>query len=472
MPGGKIQLEAYGDQNDYFNENPDISFFKLLYKRHTNFSIETIKQYKKKFNFGDLLIIKIGRDGDLLTNLFLEINLNLKYIDTSNQLTYNEYFIHFTNNLIDYVEIIIGDTIIDKHYGKWMRIWNEITDDNDVSSNGLLNKKLNSIKETNINFFSNFFTKYQQMSGNGVHRLNSNTNNNKRDAFSNTYYTESNNDGIFIKGRMIVPFHFWFCDNIGLALPLIAIQYHEIICKIKLNNKNNSINISNESSTVNENGKINNLGMANNNGLDFDSDYINNSEITLWGDYIFLDTDERKKFASNSHEYLITQLQYQENIINYSSSSNIIVNNTIDLKFNFNIKELIWVYQKTDNVLYNCEFLSIHNNDASIDLLLNGKSRFINQNIMYFTNYNFKYHSGSNNNNSIQLYSFSLMPEEFQPYGFCNFSALKKVQLKIENKQLFNISNDDDNSVKINIFAINYNILRIMNGMCSLAYSN
>ena len=86
--------------------------------------------------------------------------------------------------------------------------------------------------------------------------------------------------------------------------------------------------------------------------------------------------------------------------------------------------------------------------------------------------YNFKYHSGSNNNNSIQLYSFSLMPEEFQPYGFCNFSALKKVQLKIENKQLFNISNDDDNSVKINIFAINYNILRIMNGMCSLAYSN
>ena len=94
MPGGKIQLEAYGDQNDYFNENPDISFFKLLYKRHTNFSIETIKQYKKKFNFGDLLIIKIGRDGDLLTNLFLEINLNLKYIDTSNQLTYNEYFIH------------------------------------------------------------------------------------------------------------------------------------------------------------------------------------------------------------------------------------------------------------------------------------------------------------------------------------------------------------------------------------------
>ena len=501
MPGGKIQLEAYGEQNKIFSDNPDISYFKLVYKRYTNFAMETIKQYTKDtVKLGNTVEYVIGRDGDLLSNLFLEINLDLEF---NNNITvnYDSYLINFGHNIIDYIELKIGDTIIDKHYGKWLQIWNELTELNDSSTNGLLSYKENSDKVLADKLFSNHYTKYQNMSGTGIHRIldlhkSPHMNYNKL-GYSNTYYRDKDDHKI-LKGRITIPFKFWFCKHYGLSIPLIALQYHEVKIRIKFNNiKNNETirpgNLSDNiiNNKINDHDiDINNLGIFNTLHNIITTINNDNSTYTLWGDYIFLDKEERIQFANKNHEYLIEQVQYYDEMISNNFHINNIKDedyfiNKTDIKLNFNhiVKELIWTFQR-QTPIYETELLSLINNEGLINLYINGQERVLNQNSMYYTKYNLtKYHSGSGGSpNSIYIYSFSLNPEEFQPMGFCNFSAVNNLRLTIDNLQIFpkkiidkfgkSVTNRALSNISINIYCINYNILRIMNGMGSLVYSN
>jgi hypothetical protein len=252
-----------------------------------------------------------------------------------------------------------------------------------------------------------------------------------------------------VKSRFFLPLQFWFCRNPGLALPLIALQYHEVKVILEANW---------------------------NNGYSGTSDFSQ----TLYCDYIYLDTDERRRFAQVSHEYLIEQVQ--EQTLGTPDGSN-------ELNFNHPVKELIWceyTAQSSSNTTWYPQNLSgvegtQTDADVTYQLKLNGHDRFSARNVSYFTKCQvWQHHSGVGGiiphaggdagsaaggafSNGLAVYSFALKPEEHQPSGTCNFS-------RIDNAQL--VCGGADTGTANLIFAVNYNVLRIMSGMGGLAYSN
>jgi hypothetical protein len=293
--------------------------------------------------------------------------------------TYKEWAGH---KLIKSVEIEIGGQRIDKHYGDWLHIWNELT-----QTQGHWNG-------------------YKAMVE-GV------------DSDGPSYIVSGSEER-----TLYIPLQFWFCRNPGLALPLIALQYHEV--------------------------KIN---------VDFASlDSVTESGVTtepltadLYVDYIYLDTDERRRFAQVSHEYLIEQLQF---------TGDETANNKIKLNFNHPVKELVWVEKATDAPVgtYKTTY-------SSASLSLNGHERFTPRKPQYFQLVQpYQHHEHIPFESKINVYSFALKPEEHQPSGTCNMSRIDNATLNLTGIV------SDDNLVKV--FAVNYNVLRIMSGMGGLAYSN
>ena len=385
-----MQLVAYGAQDIYLTGNPQITFFKVVYRRHTNFAMESIKQvWDGNSITSGKCTATISRNGDLLGRLYLEIG--------GTGLSAGSMVANKTAAAIESVEIEIGGQRIDKHLGIWMEVWAGLTEPNPTGNVGS--------EDT-----PNSCTLFQKMSGMG-----------------------GVNGKSSIVGKYFVPLQFWFCRNPGLALPLIALQYHEV--KIILEH-----NITNY----------------------FQGNIVNN----LWGDYIYLDTDERRRFAQVSHEYLIEQVQY--NIFNEDDS-------IFKLKFNHPVKELIWT---PFNFIFGDLSIIDNSNHPQFKLQLNGHDRFAARDYRYFTRVQvWQHHSGVGGldstlstdgpgyfNDSIAVYSFALKPEEHQPSGTCNFS-------RIDNAKLIKIGGGTSPNPLI-IFAVNYNVLRIMSGMAGLAYSN
>ena len=376
-----MQLVAYGAQDIYLTGNPQITFFKVVYRRHTNFSMEAIKQtWSGNDGVGAVssgsCVATISRNGDLVHRMYLEIEGKP---DSAKK--------NFNALAITDVELEIGGQKIDKHTGHWMNVWAHLTEPNPSGHVG------QSDSDTHTG------TLFQNMSGMGG--------------------CLSDDTGA---GTYNVPLMFWFCRNPGLALPLIALQYHEV--KVILNY---------------------------NFGASYKAAMVKNN---LWCDYIYLDTDERRRFAQVSHEYLIEQVQ--ENTVNAGKTS--------ELTFNHPVKELVFTAgENVDSPIATA---------GTIQLKLNGHDRFAARDWRYFSRTQvWQHHTGAGGldcaagqgkfNDAIGVYSFALKPEEHQPSGTCNFS-------RIDNAQFVQISGA--NSTKV--FAVNYNVLRIMSGMGGLAYSN
>jgi len=350
MGGGLLQLVAYGAQDVYLTGNPQITFFKVVYRRHTNFSIESIQQtFNGTPSGGKRVTCQISRNGDLVHKLYVVFSDGNAELDA--------------RDLLKKVEVEIGGQLIDRQYGEWMQIWNELT--------------LPAGKTTG----------YTKMVG-----------------------------GSGASGNRYVPLEFWFCRNIGLALPLIALQYHEV-----------KINIEFESIS--------------------DDPF---TDATLWADYIFLDTDERRRFAQLSHEYLIEQVQFTgDETISPSGTS-------IKLSFNHPVKELIWKGKEGTTNKGQC---------GTAKLMLNGNDRFAERDQKYFTHVQpYQHHTNIPNNSSINVYSFALKPEEHQPSGTLNMSRIDTAQLKLGGLV--------DGATSVAVYAHSYNVLRILSGMGGLAYSN
>ena len=452
MGGGLMQLVAYGDQDIYLTGNPQITFFKVVYRRHTNFACEAIEQtFNGTASFGSKVVCTISRNGDLVSNMYLELDL-------SNGSPLNGS-VRNGHKLIKSAEIEIGGQTIDKHYGEWLDIWTQLS-----SSSETLEKK-------NL-----------MLSGN----------------------LESS-EGDDVK-KIYIPLQFWFNRNPGLALPLIALQYHEVKISIEFN-KLTDIKSSNLKGV--QNGLENKCELSN---------------LALFCDYIFLDTDERRRFAQVSHEYLIEQVQ------TIGTSSYSTDRATINLDLNHPVKELLWVVQNSaskgtfdytagiDLDLANIDannYMKEHIHSAKIQL--NGQDRFRQRNGSYFRVVQpYQHHTGgnrqalSNRENVVDIvderlsrefgyincYSFALRPEEHQPSGTCNFSRIDNavldmvfntpsgkntpgdIRIKDENdteldgkfEEQFIITPNKNKDVRV--YAINYNVLRIMSGMGGLAYSN
>ena len=373
MGGGLMQLVAYGAQDIYLTGNPQITFFKVVYRRHTNFAMESIKQSATgtaKVGASGVLneaTFTISRTGDLVHRMYATI-----VAEGANG------EVNPGAELLQEVSVEIGGQQIDKHYAQWLEIWAELTESNPSGA-----------KDATL------FQKMSMMGG-----VSSNLNTSAGDL-------------------VMVPLQFWFNRNPGLALPLIALQYHEVKVVMKL-------------------GSADELGTMCNAGT---------GEVSLWADYIYLDTDERRRFAQVSHEYLIEQLQ----------KNTLTANKTNTLTFNHPVKELVWTkgHSATPAVVTGDNF----------KLVLNGQDRMASRPTKYFTRAQvWQHHTGHGSvitADCIAVYSFALKPEEHQPSGTCNFS-------RIDNAQIVSTGNNADG----NIYAVNYNVLRIMSGMGGLAYSN
>ena len=380
MGGGLMQLVAYGAQDIYLTGNPQITFFKVVYRRHTNFSMESIEQtINGSVAAGSRVTSTISRNGDLVGRCYLQVNTG-----TVNKANYG-------HALIDNVEVEIGGQKIDKHYGHWMETWAELTEPN---TSGVVATSVENMAATGAND-GTYATKFQRMAAAGGVSA----------------------DGVDL-GVIFVPLQFWFCRNPGLALPLIALQYHEVKIILTLSN-------------------------------DYGS---GTSGVSLWCDYIYLDTDERRRFAQVSHEYLIEQVQYQS----------VSTGTSFDLNLNHPVKELIW----TDAYASGDWTGSGVATGDEWSLKLNGHDRMAQRDYRYFTRQQiWQHHTGYGSvmgEDQIAVYSFALEPEEHQPSGTCNFSRIDNAQLKSKTTT----------GGDINIYAVNYNVLRIMSGMGGLAYSN
>ena len=398
-----MQLVAYGAQDVYLTGNPQITFFKVVYRRHTNFSMEHIQQtFKGTPNDNARVVATVARNGDLIHDCYLKIKN--KGDSGSNP----------GHNILDNVEVEIGGQSIDKQYGHFMEAHAELTEKN----------------------YGGFLGSSQNLTVGGTNQAD----------ISPFQYT-AGAGGIDVGTgvpNLYVPLRFWFCRHVGLSLPLIALQYHEV---------NINVTFTAMYSTI--------IKAA--------------TEPQLWVNYIYLDTDERRRFAQVSHEYLIEQVQTQE--FSWRAPSG---NQTFKLNFNHPVKELIWAATKGPlqtsgwGVTADTNAGSFDNfatADTTMKLRLNGHDRFASQDVDYFTRYQpMEYHENlcrSVNMDQIGVYSFALKPEEHQPSGTCNFSRIDSAEF-----ELTKAANGSSTNITLQMYAINYNVLRIMSGMGGLAYSN
>ena len=425
MGGGLLQLVAYGAQDVYLTGNPQITFFKVVYRRHTNFAIEAIQQTPTGSNsLGSRVSFQITRNGDLIHRVYFYG----KIAATGNVALVP----NFGHKLLKTIELEIGGQRIDKHYSEWLYIWNELS--------------LPVGKRDG----------YNVMVGANARNLSTKLTNGQ-------------------KYELYVPLEFWFCRNVGLALPLIALQYHEVKINIEYESDVLMVDKAATNFTFEEETKELVTGMVYHPNITLTGS-VKLEEATLWVDYIFLDTDERRRFAQLSHEYLIEQLQFTgaDSITGGTTDSM----KSIRMNFNHPCKELVWTIKKTDAGVYWNNYStaggnSIANNDhldsanpvTNAKIMLNGNDRFATRKGDYFSlvqpyqhheNTPDKYHQG------INVYSFALKPEEHQPSGTLNMSRIDTAVLSLSSSI----------SGVISIYAVNYNVLRILSGMGGLAYSN
>ena len=514
MGGGLLQLVAYGAQDAYITGNPHITFWKVLYKRHTNFAMEAFRvNFTGTPQYGQRVVAVINRNADLMYKTYLEVQLP----DTlTNNVKWTSAFERRLGyQLLKKIEVEIGGQIIDTHYGEWLFLWESLTSgfDNSVKLDTMLGGYLGGTETTSVS----------------------------------------------CGGRpaiLYIPLQFWFCRNPGLALPLIALQYHEVRINITLSPATDLVTKGAQASVSAAAALLPQL-----------------KDMSLYIDYIYLDVDERRRFAQQSHEYLIDQLQFGLQQTLTTSSAR------IDLTLNHPVKELVWVFQdarKTDcgsELTANIGFTQPFSYDDIVNrarIQINGQDRFDERYGDYFWKVQpYQHHSGgaffpmrsqvivptattftadtvsfsgdvmtvgtgatvggniiegalvTNANlpagtvvqsygtgnggvgtyqlsepaladataqtvtftlpnvnytpheNPINVYSFALQPEEHQPSGTCNFSRIDTTTLVFDSVTTSGVAKPTKTTpFNFRIYAVNYNIFRVMSGMGGLAYSN
>jgi hypothetical protein len=425
MGGGLLQLVAYGAQDAYICGNPQITFWKGLYKRHTNFAMEPFRiNLTGQAAWGVKHSAIIGRHADLLYSTYIEVVLPPGAVMNADQgrLGYN---------LIKYVELDIGGQVIDRLYGEWLFLWDSLTNTYTSSS-----KAYSLVNNPGLSTGSVTIPNQTQCNvGSG------------RPSSPTVLY---------------IPLYFFYTKNPGAALPLIALQYHEVKINIQWNDAKVIAGDFNNASSLD-----------------------NPVQASVYIDYVYLDVEERRRMAQQSHEYLIEQTQYNEDkgISSY--------NNRIDLTFNHPVKELVWVVQPTSytNCSISKKFNQTRLQPFTYDLnavyeqwlQINGQDRMDRRYGNYFHSVQmYQHHSGGGLGQGtnpvyqygMYMYSFALRPEEHQPSGTCNFSRIDTATIVMNLSGDIDIDPDQDKTYDVRVYAVNYNILRIMSGMAGLAYSN
>ena len=472
MAGGLMQLVAYGAQDVYLTGNPKVTFFQAVYKRHTNFAMENIQQtVNGSATSSGRVSVTVARNGDLIGEMYIDLQCL-----ASN--TFSGYAPASTapdscwtaERAITDIELSIGGQRIDKHYQRWWRLYSELY--------------LNESKKAN----------YAKLTCNSTGEV----------------YASSGTNGS-AAGQVMLPLLFFFNRNPGLYLPLIALQYHEV-------------------------------------RLDFDlsTEYSAcfSSTFNVWGNYVYLDTEERRRFAQKGHEYLIEQVQHTgTDSLNLAATSVTGSGSQIRLSYNHPVKELVWcltnnggflgkqLWDLSSNASSVSSVLSTYTSNAlvfgmtalantfavpmgyssgvpltvagsvagafgfttipmieegnpistsagtpaqavgplaSFRLILNGQDRMKDQSGKYYNQMEPFWHHSGNPMPGVYCYSFALKPEEHQPTGTCNFSRIDNAQVDVRVKAGIVAGN----AGTLEMYAVNYNVLRIQSGMGGLAFSN
>lgn len=462
--GGLLQLVAQGKQDVFLSGNPQISFFKMVYRRHTNFAIESQPMYFDGTpNFGQRITCLVPRRGDLLGRVYLNITLPPIYLpDASN--TPASYCNSVGHALIREITVEVGEQEIDRQTGEWMEIWTDVSTPD--SQREALDQMIGRQKTyTPPNIYP---------STNGL--------------------------------QLQIPLQFWFCRNPGVYLPLLALQYHPIRINITLNPLQSlfwSTDIS--GTTGNCTTSVQTAQLAN---------------VMLWGDYVYLDTEERRRFVANTQEYLIEQVQYTPP---YTATTNQAIA-TIPVEFNHPIKEFFFVAQReimqARHEYFNYSNLGLADSYdisyvngiatwtgtlptilpppivtpynprtdliASAVLQLDGYDRFQVRDAPYFRlTQMYEHHTTTptevtpvlNRQNLVQPlfiynYSLALKPEDAQPTGSMNASRIDSIVWQIYMNQVLNQSDTvNRGNVRITVYATNYNIFRIIDGFGGLLFT-
>jgi hypothetical protein len=287
MGGGLIQLVAYGAQDVYLTGNPQITFFKSVYRRHTNFSMENIDLPITNADFGKKAYVIVTRNGDLITKIYLRIVLpSISIADSLADSVAFAWVRKIGNAILDNYYIEIGGAQIDKQYGNWLNLWHELS--SDFNQERGYNKLIGDVPE---------LTRLEKARTDGS------------DIIKDEYH-------------LYIPLMLWFCRNYGLALPLIALQYHEVRLNFYFRQFSECI-------------------VYTKNAPQSDRTFIRGSsssgfDSSVLIDYIYLDSDERRRFAQVGHEYLIDQLQFTNEVAVTSGTI------TQQLFFNHPVKFLNW----------------------------------------------------------------------------------------------------------------------------------
>lgn len=585
MPGGLLQLSSYGAENHYLHGNPQITFFKSVFKRHTNFAMESIDvRFEGSSELSPdkttTLKVKIPRNGDLINKMFLRVTIPDIYS------TQEEEF-YWTNALglamINYVDIFIGGSKIERLTGEYMDIYSQLNH-----------------SETVRHHFKQSIGDIPELSDFGIEKSYFGVEHTSLIPGTTDIHQFFNTRPSLFGRNLIIPLNFWFAKNNGNSLPLIALQYHDVEIEIELKavkdlytilKKDNDFQLNEDTAER----RLTLESVKNSHYLTYYrvkdtgeiSKYLNSSHTITKGktwnldayldvNYIFLDDTERSIFAQNTHEYLIDQVQYHKTEDVYSTA-------IIELEPFHPIKEMIFTVTRNDNNLRN-EWLNLTNHDKrpkntsnndenergnaqltddiylyqnhwyhkstkftdvnffnyngtgdpnyeytgdycikthkrlfynsyklddyvkfssvwpyrkvddipkitkdnyekwdinafkSMEIRFNGFVRQSRRDSTYYNRIQSHLYHSNNTEQPIMTYSFALNPENSQPSGACNFSKVENMTLHMElidpPETVVNGKTEKEWMYNVNVYLINYNILKITGGMGSLVYAN
>lgn len=421
MGGALLQLVALGQQDTFLSGNPQITFWKVVYKRHTNFAIESIRQTHTG-NYPNYTYT-ISRSGDLIHKCYLRVKVPRLGDGTNTTGNWLSYVNKFGHALIESMSLKIGGVTIDTQTGEFLDIWNQLT--------------MTTEKQDGYNAMVGIYETDIDLEFNNKER---------------TYY---------------IPLQFFFCQNPGLSLPLIALQYHEVQLDFDFRSFKDML-------CCNDTSDIDTLLNDSQFGIQNAAERVFN--IDLYVDYVYLDVDERRRMAQTSHEMLITQTKQIQHVI-----SSGVDRDRIDLKnLNHPIKELIWV-AKSNNTMSEPKNYFDFGNEHSItsgddtseimktaSLTLNGTLRIEERDSLFYRCIQPYQHHTRIPMDYIYVYSFALKPEEVQPSGSCNFSRMDNAYLNVTNYKAPSMSE----AFAYHIYALNWNVLRIQSGQAGIAFTN
>ena len=447
--GGLLQLVATGKQDAFLTGNPQLTFFRMVYRRHTNYAIEPQPMYFDGTpNFGQRVSCLIPRRGDLLGRIYLDVTLPLVKDTRGNILSYTNAIGHA---LIQEISLEIGEQEIDKQTGEWMEIWTQMS--TPASQRDALNRLIG-----------------------------------RQSQYETVNIIPDATGGL----QLLIPLQFFFCNNPGLYLPLIALQYTPIRINITLRPLQQLFWVPPPA------GDQSQWNPALNVQASCVTPIVN---MMLWGDYVYLDVEERRQFVSITHEYLIEQVQYTPPYAITATQTNA----TVSVEFNHPLKEFLFVIQRDQmvnrNEWFNYSSLAVNESTlcapgsstigtlpcirtdlmSTATLQLDGYDRFMARNALFFRlQQPYDHHTTTPADAYIYDYCFALRPEDIQPTGSMNASRIDSITWQIQmNPSLtqpaiqpgYQIAYPARGNCNIRIYAHNYNVFRVINGFGGLLFT-